>query len=132
MTSNPGNDGYFASLDEDECRKLLALGGVGRVAWQSSSGINVVPVNYRVIDERVVFHTSEVGILASLLQPTPVGFQVDEIDAEAAVGWTLLVRGISGPAVGLESISWVPDGRHVGVAIAPEWFGGRVVSGSPS
>ncbi len=132
MTSNPEDDGYFAPLDAAECRKLLATGSVGRVAWQSASGINVLPVNYRILEEHVVFHTSRTGTLAALLQPTKVGFQVDEIDLEAAVGWTLLVRGTTGPAVGLDSISWVPDGRHVGVAIALEWLGGRVVSGRPS
>lgn len=132
MTSTPRDDGYFDSLDEAECRKLLASGNVGRVAWQSDLGINVMPVNYEVVDNHVVFHTSQTGPLASLLEPTQVGFQIDEIDVEAAVGWTLLVRGTTGPARGLDSISWVPDGRHVGVAIALEWLGGRVVSGTPS
>lgn len=132
MTNNPGDSGYFASLDEQECRKLLAPGGVGRVAWQSDEGIMVVPVNYRMIDTRIVFHTSTLGSLAALLEPTIVGFQVDEIDAETHVGWTLLVRGTTRPSEGLESVSWVPDGRRVGVAIAGEFFGGRVVSGTPS
>lgn len=132
MTTNPGADGYFASLDEAECRKLLAQGVVGRVAWESPNGINVLPVNYRLINDHIVFHTSDTGTLAALLEPTRVGFQVDEIDPETAVGWTLLVRGTSSSAVGLESVSWVPDGRHVGVAIGVEWLGGRVVSGTPS
>lgn len=132
MTTNPSSEGYFASLDEAECRKLLSQAVVGRVAWQSPVGINVLPVNYRIIDGRIVFHTSKAGPLAALLEPTSVGFQVDEIDSEAAVGWTLLVRGTSSPAVGLESVSWVPDGRHVGVAVTVDWVGGRVVSGTPS
>ncbi len=132
MTSNTGTDGYFAALEPAECRKLLETGSVGRVAWQSAVGINVLPVNYTVVGDHVVFHTSRTGPLASLLDPTAVGFQVDEIDVEAAVGWTLLVRGTSGPTVGLDSTSWVPDGRHVGVAIALEWLGGRVVSGTSS
>lgn len=132
MTTNSDSDGYFASLDEAECRKLLSQGVVGRVAWQTDAGINVLPVNYRLVEDHVVFHTSDSGPLAALLEPSRVGFQVDEIDPEAAVGWTLLVRGTSSPAVGLESVSWVPDGRHVGVAISLDWVGGRVVSGSPS
>lgn len=132
MTNNPGDSGYFATLDEQECRKLLAPGGVGRVAWQSDEGIMVMPVNYRVIGSRIVFHTSRNGALAALLDPTTVGFQVDEIDAETHVGWTLLVRGTTGPAEGLESVSWVPDGRRVGVAIDADFYGGRVVSGTPS
>ena len=131
MTSNEANDGYFASLDESECRNLLAAGGVGRVAWQSAEGITVMPVNFRFIGGSIVFHTSEHGVLSSLLSPTQVGFQVDDIDADVAVGWTLLVRGTSGAALALDSVSWVPDGRHVGVAITPEWLGGRVVSGTP-
>ena len=132
MTSNPGTDGYFTSLDEAECRRLLALGAVGRVAWETRAGINVLPVNYRLLDDHIVFHTSTEGPLAALLEPTRVGFQVDDIDLDVAVGWTLLVRGTTAPAEGLESVSWVPDGRHVGVAIALEWVGCRVVSGAPS
>ncbi|MGO1486988.1 MAG: pyridoxamine 5'-phosphate oxidase family protein [Arachnia sp.] len=132
MTMNPGDDSYFDALEGSECRKLLASGSVGRVAWQSDAGINVFPVNYRLTGDHVVFHTSASGMLSTLLEPTQVGFQVDEIDVEAAVGWTLLVRGTTGAAVGLDSISWVPDGRHVGVAIALEWLGGRVVSGTPA
>ncbi len=132
MTGIPDSNGYFAALDASECRKLLRAGEIGRVAWQSGTDINILPVNYKVVDDHVVFHTSETGALASLLTPTRVGFQVDEIDLEATVGWTLLVRGTSGPAVGLDSSSWVPDGRRVGVAIAVEWLGGRVVSGTSS
>ncbi|RMB58904.1 pyridoxamine 5'-phosphate oxidase family protein [Tessaracoccus antarcticus] len=132
MTTNPAGDGYFSSLDAPECRKLLASQVVGRVAWESAEGINVFPVNYRIVNERVVFHTSESGPLSALLIPTKVGFQVDEFDAESAVGWTLLARGTTASAEGLESVSWVPDGRHVGVAINVEWLGGRVVSGTPS
>ncbi|MEO7589353.1 MAG: pyridoxamine 5'-phosphate oxidase family protein [Arachnia sp.] len=132
MTINPDGDGYFTALDAPECRKLLASAVVGRVAWNSPEGINVLPVNYRLIGDNVVFHTSANGPLSALLQTTRVAFQVDEFDAESAVGWTLLVRGNSAPALGLESVSWVPDGRHVGVAISVEWVGGRVVSGTPS
>ncbi len=132
MTTNAGDGGYFSALDEAECRKLLATAVVGRVAWETPEGISVLPVNHRVIGESIVFHTSVTGPLSALLEPTRVAFQVDEIDSEAAVGWTLLVRGTSAPAVGLESVSWVPDGRHVGVAISIEWLSGRVVSGTPS
>ncbi|MDO5737223.1 MAG: pyridoxamine 5'-phosphate oxidase family protein [Propionibacteriaceae bacterium] len=132
MTTRAGDGGYFSSLDEAECRKLLASSVVGRVAWETPEGINVLPVNHRVVGDRIVFHTSLNGPLSTLLEPTRVGFQVDEIDAETAVGWTLLVRGTTGPAVGLESVSWVPDGRRVGVAITFEWISGRVVSGFPS
>ena len=53
---------YFERLDVPECLRLLRGGGVGRVVWQDDDGLSVLLVNYRVIDDSVVFQTSA-GIL---------------------------------------------------------------------
>jgi hypothetical protein len=72
-------------------------------------------------------------MLATLLDATDVSFQVDEIDKESAIGWTVLARGATAPAdAAAKSISWVEGDRTVGIAIEVSVLAGRVVSGTKS
>ncbi|MHA6511604.1 pyridoxamine 5'-phosphate oxidase family protein [Tessaracoccus sp. Z1128] len=130
MTTEPQPVTYFSRLDADECWALLTEAVVGRVAWMAPDGIAVVPVNFRVVDGAIVFHTSPQSFLAGLTQRTDVAFQVDEIDQETATGWSVLVRGISGPAdADVASSSWLEGNRPVGLAVTASTIAGRVVSG---
>ena len=64
---------YFERLDVPECLHLLRTGGVGRVVWQDDDeGLTVLPVNYRVIGDSVVFRTSAASTLVRLTRPTRV------------------------------------------------------------
>ncbi|NHB85906.1 pyridoxamine 5'-phosphate oxidase family protein [Tessaracoccus sp. HDW20] len=94
MTSDPGSEvTYFSRLEADECWALLAEAEMGRIAWQGDDGLVVFPVNFRLDGHTVVFQTADGGALSRLTEPTEVAFQADEIDAEAAVGWTVLIQG---------------------------------------
>lgn len=131
MTTDPQPVTYFSRLDADECWALVSDAVVGRIAWTSPEGISVVPVNFRVVEGVIVFHTTQESFLAGLAVPTEVAFQVDEIDQETATGWSVLVRGLSGPAdAAVSSISWLEGGLTVGLAITASTIAGRVVSGT--
>ncbi|HSO69568.1 MAG TPA: pyridoxamine 5'-phosphate oxidase family protein [Arachnia sp.] len=131
MTTDPQPVTYFSRLDADECWALVSEAVVGRIAWTSPEGISVVPVNFRVVEGVIVFHTTQESFLAGLAVPTEVAFQVDEIDQETATGWSVLVRGLSGPAdAAVSSISWLEGGLTVGLAITASTIAGRVVSGT--
>ena len=123
---------YFERLDVPECLRLLRTGGVGRVAWQDDGeGLTVLPVNYRVIGDSVVFRTSAASTLVRLTRPTRVAFQVDEIDRATAVGWSVLVRGMSGTCKVRDVVSFLPRDPAIGVAVRIEDVTGRVMSGNP-
>ena len=123
---------YFERLDVPECLHLLRTGGVGRVVWQDEDeGLTVLPVNYRVIGDSVVFRTSAASTLARLTRPTRVAFQVDEIDHATAVGWSVLVRGMSGTCKVRDVVSFLPRDPAIGVAVRIEEVTGRVMSGNP-
>jgi Predicted flavin-nucleotide-binding protein len=122
---------YFERLDVPECLRLLGGGGVGRVVWQGADGLTVLPVNYRLINGAVVFHTSPASPLARLAEPTQVAFQVDEIDHGTAVGWSVLVRGTSRPSEVAGSVSFLAHNQPVSVAVNVEEVTGRVISGNP-
>jgi len=123
---------YFERLDAPECLRLLRGGGVGRVVWQDDDeGLTVLPVNYRVIGDSVVFRTSAASTLVRLTRPTRVAFQVDEIDRATAVGWSVLVRGMSGTCKVRDVVSFLPRDPAIGVAVRIEDVTGRVMSGNP-
>ena len=127
--SSPDDVTYFTKLGADECRDLLASRRVGRVAWQTERGIDVLPVNFAIDGEVIAFHTFEGSALERLLEPTEVSFQADDIDEESAIGWSVLAHGTSGPLRSAsETESWAP-GADVGIAISITRIGGRVVSG---
>jgi nitroimidazol reductase NimA-like FMN-containing flavoprotein (pyridoxamine 5'-phosphate oxidase superfamily) len=79
-------------LDEDECRRLIAPGGVGRVVYTTEESPAAIPVNYAVIDDAIVFRTTGGGELEEMVGED-VGFEVDQIDEAFSEGWSVLVCG---------------------------------------
>ncbi len=127
--------GYFVTIDSDECRRLLGDAIVGRVSWVSEEdGLQVLPVNYALVGDRIVFRVAEGSILEELTQPVEVAFQVDDLDGETATGWAVLVHGTSGAWSDDVPVRtpWAPGRRDVAVAIEPSSWSGRSVSAEES
>ncbi|MET8451850.1 pyridoxamine 5'-phosphate oxidase family protein [Streptomyces sp. NPDC005209] len=107
-------------LGPDECRSLLSTHGIGRVAVSTADGRPaVVPVNYEVIDESIVFRTAPESVAAAAVE-TEVAFEVDHLDEALSQGWSVL-------AVGPASVVTEPDAvrrlaRH---AHTEPWAGGE-------
>ena len=84
----------LAVLEPEECWVLLRTGHLGRVAFETEDGIVVVPVNYGVDGEEVVFRTQEDNLLGvAATWGRHCAFQVDHHDDTVRQGWTVLVRG---------------------------------------
>ena len=75
-----------------ECRRLIAPGGVGRIAFGTISGPVVVPVNFAVLADTVVIRTAE-GTVIDGHAHEQVALEVDHIDEALCQGWSVLVRG---------------------------------------
>lgn len=82
-------------LTHDECWRLIASVPVGRVAFVDSSGPTVLPVTHGVDGHTVVFRSSAGTKLGVAERARPVAFEVDQWDATAQSGWSVLVRGTS-------------------------------------
>ena len=76
----------FGSLSSEECRQRLEGGSIGRVAWNTVDGPQVLPVTYAVYNDAVVFRTAAYGPLADLRHVRRVAFEIDEFDAETRTG----------------------------------------------
>ncbi|HIW28496.1 MAG TPA: pyridoxamine 5'-phosphate oxidase family protein [Candidatus Luteococcus avicola] len=86
-------DGYFTTLDEQECARLLKENQVGRVAFHGPGGMTIIPVAYLFDGARLVLSTGGGTALGGLADDTPVAFEVDEFDPETRNGWSVMARG---------------------------------------
>ncbi len=85
--------GDMTELSHDECRDLLRAGVVGRVAVCTPHGPRIVPVNYSVVDDAVVFRTSAYGLVAGHDWTSPMAFETDHVDYADQRGWSVVAVG---------------------------------------
>jgi nitroimidazol reductase NimA-like FMN-containing flavoprotein (pyridoxamine 5'-phosphate oxidase superfamily) len=88
----PGPVGQLEPLSRAECRRLLAPGGLGRIAIATASGLMVLPVNYALVAGTIVVRTGA-GSLIAAHGDDPVSFETDHLDETLRRGWSVLVRG---------------------------------------
>jgi transcriptional regulator with XRE-family HTH domain len=117
-----------------ECLRLIALGGVGRIGFGTSSGPVVLPVNFAVVAGTIVIRTGE-GTAVEGHADDQVAFEVDRVDEALCQGWSVLVRGqahrVAHPAelrhIRREAVirPWAGGDRDVYVRIIPDKITGR-------
>ena len=84
----------FDVLSEEVCRHLLANEQVGRVAFVDAAGYPVVlPVNYLVEDDLIVFRSDPGGKL-DRVPLRRVAFEVEHLAPSCHGGWSVLVQGV--------------------------------------
>ena len=88
----PGPAGRLEPLSLADCHRLLAPGGLGRLAFSTVSGLMVLPVNYLLAAGTIVLRTGT-GSLIAAHGDGPVSFETDHLDETLGSGWSVLVRG---------------------------------------
>jgi len=81
-------------IERGECLRLLAGEEVGRVGVVAGGTAHVVPVNYALDGESIVFRTGPGTKLLGALRTT-VSFEVDHIERATRSGWSVIVRGLA-------------------------------------
>ncbi|MET8560196.1 pyridoxamine 5'-phosphate oxidase family protein [Streptomyces flaveolus] len=125
-------------LGADECRTLLSTHGVGRVAVSASDGRPaVVPVNYEIVDDAIVFRTAP-GSVAAAAVGTEVAFEVDHVDDAMSQGWSVLAVGPASVVTEPEAVRtltqhahstpWAGGERETWVSIRPTSLTGRRIT----
>ncbi len=130
----PADLRVISKLMPAECRRLIAPGGVGRIAFGTLAGPLVVPVNFAVLADTIVIRTAEGSIIDGHADEK-VALEVDHIDEALCQGWSVLVRGpahrVTHPAelhhLQEDAAVWPwPGGeREVYVRIIPSQITGR-------
>jgi nitroimidazol reductase NimA-like FMN-containing flavoprotein (pyridoxamine 5'-phosphate oxidase superfamily) len=92
-------DAVLEILDEAECMRLIAPGGIGRLVFAGQWDLTVLPVNYRLQDGDILFRTAQdsgtdedlrTGITHAEYR---VAFEVDDFDVQEREGWSVLIQG---------------------------------------
>jgi nitroimidazol reductase NimA-like FMN-containing flavoprotein (pyridoxamine 5'-phosphate oxidase superfamily) len=127
-------------LDEAACTELLSTGTIARLIYNSRFGPVALPSEYKIHEGSIVFRTYQVTFTEEDLRTGiahaeyQVVVEVDHIDAEARVGWVVLVRGTAHQMdteaerasisnVGLES--WVEGEPEHFIRVDPISIGGQ-------
>lgn len=79
-------------LDEAQCWDLLRGGELGRLGYHLVDEVHIVPVNYVVDGQRVVFRTMPGSKLLGVVMDDDVAFEVDSARDERGP-WSVLARG---------------------------------------
>lgn len=124
-------------LGESECRALLADCQTGRVAVVAPDGPHIIPVNYALVDESIVFRTAPFTLLATLAPQHTVAFEVERTDDVTRSGWSVLARG---QAVVIhdhreiehirrvwEPVPWADGRRHLHLRVSYRDLTGRMI-----
>ena len=83
---------HIEVIDRDECVKLLGTQQVGRLGFVNGGTAEVLPVNYAMDGETVVFITAPGTKLASAERGT-LTFEVDDTNTATRSGWSVIVHG---------------------------------------
>jgi nitroimidazol reductase NimA-like FMN-containing flavoprotein (pyridoxamine 5'-phosphate oxidase superfamily) len=65
----------------------------GRVAVATPDGPHIIPMNYSVVDESIIFRTTPFSVLATYGRNAKLAFEVDHFRDEDGLGWSVVARG---------------------------------------
>lgn len=136
-------------MSAEDCVTLL--GGtttVGRLAFQSATGQQLLPVNFVFRQGRVYFKTSPDSTLFELAAGcSDVAFEIDYPARMTQHGWSILVKGksrqVSASDVDLSPDAafpwappgprpWAPGDREILIELTPEQITGRRIRNGPA
>jgi nitroimidazol reductase NimA-like FMN-containing flavoprotein (pyridoxamine 5'-phosphate oxidase superfamily) len=86
--------GELEVIFRDECFELLAGRDYGRLGLVDGGQPVVLPINYALDGERIVFRTGGgSGKFDALVRGAPAALEIDEIDPATHSGWSVLATG---------------------------------------
>lgn len=118
-------------IDADDCLQLLQRRAVGRLGIVVGGEPLILPVNFAVDGESIVFRTAP-GSKLDMGPRAPACFEVDEFDESMRTGWSVLVAGrleeIDTDEAGDAWVTpWAPGERHHWMRLTPRRVSGRRV-----
>jgi len=121
-------------LTAEECREFLRARSLGRIAVRIGEAPAILPINYALLDDDVVFRTDPGSKLSAARMGIAVAFEVDDIDPTSRSGTSVLVTGhldeirdadTLARVDALELDPWLEEGRDFVLRIAARTITGR-------
>jgi nitroimidazol reductase NimA-like FMN-containing flavoprotein (pyridoxamine 5'-phosphate oxidase superfamily) len=120
-----------------DCFLLLKSVPVGRIGFGAHGEVVMLPVNFTVDGQDVVFRTGAGSKLSAIEVGQYVGFEADSYDTAAGTGWSVVVNGLAEvvddeeEAARLDTLglsSWGGASGRVWVRIRPSSISGRRIA----
>lgn len=80
-------------LNREECMELLGSTTIGRVGFTVGALPAILPVNFQLIGDHIVFFTGPGSKLVAAMREAVVAFEVDQIDDLTKEGWSVQLVG---------------------------------------
>jgi nitroimidazol reductase NimA-like FMN-containing flavoprotein (pyridoxamine 5'-phosphate oxidase superfamily) len=121
-------------LDRGECLRLLGSATLGRVGLSSGALPCVLPVNFRLVGDDIVFRTGAGTKLEAATRNAVVAFEVDDMDPLTHEGWSVMVTGVARAVTDHDELMdvdphriphWAPSPNGHVVAISTDIVTGR-------
>ncbi len=93
MSSYPVDHAGLETLPLDACLRLLASVPLGRIGFHADGETVILPVNYVVDGQDVIFRTAYGTKLAVAQDQEQVAFEADDYDERSQSGWSVLITG---------------------------------------
>lgn len=137
-TTPADGPGLFTVLSESECRELLEIATVGRLAFNSAQGIELLPFNFLFLDGSVYVRTDRNGVIGDLaVGADHVAFQTDHHEDLYRQAWSVTVKGridevtdvaeLDDLATRPRLMPWAIGERTLFLRLTPTSFSGRKV-----
>jgi uncharacterized protein len=85
----------FEELSVSACREKLKTATVGRLGVSIDALPVVLPIDFAVDGNSIVFRTDPGTKLSAAMNEAVVAFEVDDYDPVAQRGWSVLVQGVA-------------------------------------
>jgi hypothetical protein len=130
-------DAEFIRLSRAESLRVLGRVPVGRLIFTLNALPTVRPMNFALVDGLILVRTSADTTVGRKVHDTIVAFEVDELDAATASGWSVTVTGraalVTDPGElaryrAVPLAPWAPGIRDQFVTITTELVQGQRIS----
>jgi nitroimidazol reductase NimA-like FMN-containing flavoprotein (pyridoxamine 5'-phosphate oxidase superfamily) len=121
-------------LPRAECLSLLRRATIGRVAISVDALPAVLPVNFSLIGEDIVFRTNPGAKMDAAMANNVIAFEADDVDPVYHTGWSVLVQGMASEVIEPDQVAemrkaplraWAGNGWDHFVRIPTDQVSGR-------
>jgi hypothetical protein len=94
-TAAGATTGRLVEMTREECVQALEAKGVGRLGYPTADGPRIIPLNYVLTDDGIVFRTLPDGEVARNAMDATCAFEIDDLDEFFESGWSVLAVGVA-------------------------------------
>lgn len=126
----------LAILSREECLHLLHSSHLGRVGVSLDALPVILPVQYAMLDDAIVFRTGIGTKLDAALRGAVVAFEIDSVDPLYHRGWSVVVTGRSLEVTDADEVRrcerlplrpWLPGEPDRFVKVTTDVLSGRMI-----